>query len=50
MIAVQQDKGGVQKTRPVFDFREMNKEVISCPEGATAICADKIRLWRQVGT
>ena len=50
MIAVQQDKGGVQKTRPVFDYREMNREVVSCPAGATPICADKIRRWRQVGT
>ena len=40
----------MEKTRPVFDFRDMNQEVASFPAGATPVCANKIRQWRQIGT
>ena len=49
LLAVRQEKRGTTKVRPVFDYRETNKMVESHPGGATPICAERLRTWRQVG-
>lgn len=42
-MAVTQSKGDVTKVRPVFDFRQFNKNVSSHPGGAVSLCADRLR-------
>lgn len=50
MMSVTQEKGNNTKVRPVFDYREMNKQICSHPAGATPLCAVRLREWRQLGT
>lgn len=50
MISVRQEKGQEIKIRPVFDYREMNKSIASHPAGATPLCSERLREWRQVGS
>ena len=50
MIAVRQVKGENIKVRPVLDYREFNKSIESHPGGATPICSERLREWRQMGT
>ena len=50
IISVRQEKGQETKIRPVFDYREMNKLIASHPAGATPLCAERLREWRQVGS
>ena len=49
LIAVRQAKGAVVKVRPVLDYRRLNGVIESHPGGATPICADVLRRWRQLG-
>lgn len=49
MLSVRQEKGHETKVRPVFDYREMNKDISSHPAGATPLCAERLREWRQIG-
>ena len=49
MMAVRQEKGNKHKVRPVFDYRRLNKTVESHPGGATPLCAERLRQWRQLG-
>lgn len=49
MLSVRQQKGISTKVRPVFDFREMNRDIQSHPAGATPLCADRLREWRKWG-
>ena len=49
MMAVRQAKGEKFKVRPVFDYRAMNETVESYPSGATPLCAERMRQWRQLG-
>lgn len=49
LLSVRQEKGSNVKVRPVFDYREMNKDIRSHPAGATPLCADRLRQWRQLG-
>lgn len=49
LIAVRQTKGSESKVRPVLDYRSLNKAVQSHPGGATPICIDLLRAWRQKG-
>lgn len=48
-IAVRQTKGSLVKVRPVLDYRLLNKSIQSHPGGATPICAELLRTWRQKG-
>lgn len=48
VLAVRQRKGDALKVRPVFDYRDMNESLESHPGGATPVCADRLRAWRQV--
>ena len=48
VLAVRQKKGEVMKVRPVFDYRSMNESLESHPGGATPVCADRLRTWRQI--
>ena len=50
MLAVQQDKGGKKKVRPVMDYRFLNQDIESHPGGATPVCAERLRQWRQLGS
>ena len=50
MLGVRQEKGEHSKVRPVFDYRGINKTIESHPGGATPLCADRLRQWRQVGS
>ena len=45
MAVVQQNKG---KTRPVLDYRALNKHV-SNHSGGSDTCDDKLRKWRRLG-
>ena len=47
MFGVRQTKGETSKVRPVFDFRVLNSKIESHPGGATPLCADRLRQWRQ---
>jgi transposase InsO family protein/ribonuclease HI len=49
MFGVRQVKGDNCKVRPVFDFRVLNSRIESHPGGATPLCADRLREWRQQG-
>ena len=49
MFGIRQEKGTVSKVRPVFDFRAVNERVHSHPGGATPLCANRLREWRQMG-
>ena len=49
MFGVRQVKGENYKVRPVFDFRVLNSKIESHPGGATPLCADRLREWRQQG-
>ena len=49
MMADRQEKGDKHKVRPVFDYRQLNKTVESHPGGATPLCAERLRQWRQLG-
>lgn len=50
MIAVRQKKGDEVKVRPVLDYRQLNEAIQSHPGGATPICNDMLRKWRQWGS
>ena len=50
MMSVKQEKGDKIKIRPVFDFRDLNEEIRSHPAGATPLCNERLREWRQLGT
>jgi len=49
LISVRQCKGEVTKVRPVCDYRELNKSIQSHPAGATPVCSERLREWRQDG-
>lgn len=49
IIAVRQTKGSLTKVRPVLDYRSMNQMIESHPGGATPICGERLREWRQLG-
>ena len=46
MAVIQHNKG---KVRPVLDFRELNRS-ISSHTGEAAVCGEKLRRWRKLGT
>ena len=50
MLAVRQVKGESVKVRPVLDYREFNCCIESHPGGATPICNERLRNWRQMGS
>ena len=50
MLAVRQVKGESVKVRPVLDYREFNCYIESHPGGATPICNERLRKWRQMGS
>ena len=47
MIGIRQTKGNETKVRPVLDLRQLNETIQSHPGGATPLCAERLRKWRQ---
>jgi hypothetical protein len=37
------------RVRPIMDYREMNKRIISNPGTDCAVCPEKLRRWRKMG-
>ena len=49
MAVLQQNKDG--NIRPVMDYsRELNQHISSNPSGDVAICQNKLRDWRKLGS
>ncbi len=38
------------RVRPVMDYRRFNEHIVSRPGGEAAVCAEKMRDWRQKGS
>ena len=49
MFGIRQAKGEGYKVRPVLDYRPLNEDIQSHPGGATPLCSDRLREWRQRG-
>ncbi len=47
LIAKDEPRKG--RVRPVMDYRRFNEYIASCPGGDAAVCAEKMREWRQKG-
>ena len=48
-MSVKQEKGEIVKVRPVLDYRDINKAVMSHPGGSLPLCGNQFRNWRQCG-
>ena len=49
LMCVKQVKGNVEKVRPVLDFRQLNKCVLSLAGQNMATCDESLREWRMKG-